>query len=137
MYNNTVTSQEPTATGGQSFVPPPNPEFNSPNAATATAESASVIYQEEPKTSASRPPERRESPLVALQHRDFRLLWVGGFLSQVGSQMRIVAVGVQLWDLTGSYAALGLLGVFRLTPPLLLSLFGCVLADAIDRLKPL
>ncbi len=59
---------------------------------------------------------RRGSPFEALQHRDFRLYWTGSFVSQVGSQMRIVAIGVQLWDLTHSYAALGLLGLAKLVP---------------------
>lgn len=73
------------------------------------------------------------SPWAALRHRDFRLLWSGGFVSQLGSQMRIVAVDVQLWDLTHSYAMVGLLGLFQLLPLLGFSLFGGVLADAFDR----
>lgn len=47
--------------------------------------------------------------------------------------MRLVAVGVQLWDLTHSTVALGLLGLFKLVPLLLLSLYGGVIADALDR----
>lgn len=71
----------------------------------------------------------------ALRHRDYRLLWAGSFVSQTGSQMRIVAVSVQIWDLTHDYAAVGLLGLFRLLPLLALSLFGGVIADALDRRK--
>ncbi|HST04958.1 MAG TPA: MFS transporter [Chloroflexia bacterium] len=74
-----------------------------------------------------------DSPWAALRHRDFRLLWSGGFVSQLGSQMRIVAIDVQLWDLTHSYAMVGLLGLFQLLPLLGFSLFGGVLADAFDR----
>ena len=77
-------------------------------------------------------PARRE-PLQALRNRDFRLYWIGNFISQAGSQMRLVAVGVQLWDLTHSFAALGLLGVVKIVPLLALSLFGGVIADAVDR----
>src|SRR5690349_1086698 len=87
--------------------------INAPNAATSTAESAMAV------TEAPAPPEApvaRTSPWLALQHRDFRLLWAGSFVSQMGSQMRIVAVTIQLWDLTHSYAAVGLLGLFRLLP---------------------
>lgn len=73
------------------------------------------------------------SPFAALKHRDFRLLWGGGFVSQLGSQMRIVAVDVQLWDLTHNYALVGLLGLFQLLPLLGFSLFGGVVADAFDR----
>jgi MFS family permease len=84
------------------------------------------------RTSGSDFPQRR-SPLLALRYRDFRLYWGGGFVSQVGSQMRLVAVGVQMWDLTHNYAAVGLLGLVKLVPLLILSLFGGVIADAVDR----
>lgn len=80
-------------------------------------------------------PPHRESPFVALQHRDFRLIWGGSFVSQLGSQMRMVAVSVQLWDLTQSYSAVGLLGLFRLLPLLVFALYGGVIADAVDRRK--
>ncbi len=76
---------------------------------------------------------KSDSPWAALKHRDFRLLWAGGFVSQLGSQMRIVAVDVQLWDLTHNYALVGLLGLFQLLPLLGFSLFGGVVADAFDR----
>lgn len=62
-------------------------------------------------------------------------MWLGGFVSQTGSQMRIVALGVHLWDLTQNPLALGLLGVFKLVPLVLLSLFGGVIADSFDRRK--
>ncbi|MDQ5823646.1 MAG: MFS transporter [Chloroflexota bacterium] len=101
----------------------PSMGVNAPNAAAATAETPPVL-EETP---------RRSSPWVALKYRDFRLLWMGGFVSQTGSQMRIVAIGVQLWDLTHDPFALGLLGVFKLVPLLLLSLFGGVIADSFDR----
>jgi MFS family permease len=51
----------------------------------------------------------------------------------MGSQMRVVAIGVQLWDLTHDTAAIGLLGLFNLIPILILFLFGGVIADALDR----
>src|SRR5438128_7286242 len=63
-----------------------------------------------------RPPRRGREPLQALRNRDFRLYWVGNFVSQAGSQMRIVAVSVQLWDLTHNPAALSLLGAVKLVP---------------------
>ncbi len=78
---------------------------------------------------------RSTSPWLALRYRDFRLIWSGNFVSQLGTQMQVVAVGVQLWDLTHDYAALGLRGLFRLLPVLVLSLFGGVVADAFDRRK--
>ncbi len=102
--------------------------IDAPNAATATAESAVISAD-----AIAEGPVARTSPWLALQHRDFRLLWGGGFVSQMGSQMRVVAVGVQLWDLTHNFAAVGLLGLFKLLPVLGLSLFGGVIADALDR----
>jgi len=77
----------------------------------------------------------RSSPWIALKYRDYRLIWGGGFVSQLGSQMRIVAVDVQLWDLTHSFALVGLLGLFQMLPLLGFSLFGGVVADAFDRRK--
>ena len=53
---------------------------------------------------------------VALRYRDFRLLWLGQFVSTVGSQM-FVAVGYQLYDITRSPLSLGLLGMVGLVGP--------------------
>ena len=79
------------------------------------------------------PPQNRRSPLIALQHRDFRLLFFGSFVSQLGSQMRIMAVNAHLWDLSHSLPTISLLALFQLVPLLVLSLFGGVIADALDR----
>jgi MFS family permease len=47
--------------------------------------------------------------------------------------MQIVAINVQLWDLTHDPIAVGLRGLFKLLPVLALSMFGGVIADAFDR----
>jgi MFS family permease len=70
---------------------------------------------------------------VALASHDFRRLLVGLFVSVMGSQMQRVAVAWQLYQLTGSPVALGLLGLARVAPVILLALGGGVLADALDR----
>lgn len=75
----------------------------------------------------------RPSPLAALRYRDFRLLWFGQLVSQAGTQMSVVAFTWQLYELTGSSLALGLIGLCRLIPLLIFSLGSGVLADAIDR----
>lgn len=75
----------------------------------------------------------RPSPFVALRYRDFRLLWLGQLISQAGTQMTFVAITWQLYELTGSSLALGLIGLCRLVPLLIFSLGSGVLADAIDR----
>ncbi len=47
--------------------------------------------------------------------------------------MRLIAVSVQMWDLTHDTAAVGLLGLVKLLPLLALSLFGGMIADTLDR----
>ena len=102
-------------------------------AGTISVMSAEGVAEKGPVEEESKEVPRRTSPWMALRYRDFRLLWAGGFVSQMGSQMRLVAVGVQLWDLTHSYQLLGLLGLVKLLPLLGFSLFGGVVADALDR----
>ncbi len=71
----------------------------------------------------------------SLKSRDFRLLLGGQAVSLSGSNMQQVAVVWQLYLLTGSPLSLGMLGLFRVTPILLLALGGGVAADALDRRK--
>src|SRR5690348_13972605 len=56
------------------------------------------------------------------ESRDFRLLWTGESLSQVGSQITIVALFVQVYDLTKSSAAVGAIGLVQLAPLVVVSL---------------
>ena len=69
----------------------------------------------------------------AFHHRDFRLFWSGAVLSGVGSQFTVVAMAWQIYDLTNSPLQIGLLGLGRAGPQILLALVGGVLADAIAR----
>jgi MFS family permease len=73
------------------------------------------------------------SAFAALRHRDFRLLWLGQIVSVTGSQMQFVAINWQVYLLTKSPFALGLVGLFRGVPIIICSLAGGVVADAIDR----
>ena len=75
------------------------------------------------------------TPLAPFRSRDFSLLWFGSFVSQAGSQMHVVAVSWQVYQLTGNALALGGIGVARLVPLLLLAVGSGVLADAFDRRK--
>src|SRR5262245_28981794 len=54
--------------------------------------------------------------------RDFRLLWGGELVSQFGSQITLVALFVQVYALTNSSAAVGLIGLVQLGPMVLVSL---------------
>jgi MFS family permease len=65
----------------------------------------------------------------------FRWLFFGFFFVQGGRQLTVVAVPYQVFDLTGSTLAVGLLGLAQLIPLLVLSVIGGALADAIDRRK--
>jgi MFS family permease len=67
------------------------------------------------------------------RHRDFRLLFIGQFVSFFGSMITYVAVPYQLYKLTGSSLAVGLLGTVQLVPLLLAALLGGAYADAMDR----
>jgi MFS family permease len=79
--------------------------------------------------------QRRTPALAPFQSRDFSLLWFGSFVSQAGSQMHVVAVSWQVYELTKNPLALGGIGVARIVPLVLLALGSGVLADALDRRK--
>lgn len=65
----------------------------------------------------------------------FRRLWIGGALSSVGSRMTTFAVVLQVYQITGSSAAVGVVGLATLVPTLIVGLIGGSLADALDRRK--
>jgi len=65
--------------------------------------------------------------------RDFRLLWFGGSVSFIGSMVTYVALPYQVAEITGSYVAVGVLGVVELLPLIVFGLYGGALADAVDR----
>jgi MFS family permease len=68
-----------------------------------------------------------------LRHRDFRLLFVGQLVSSMGSYMTFVAVPYQVFQITHSSLAVGLLGLAEIGPILAFAFLGGALADAIDR----
>ncbi len=76
------------------------------------------------------------SPFVALRYRNFRLLWVGLFVSMAGSMMRNAAL---LWHVSllatpeSKALALGGVGLVRAVPIVVCSLIAGVVADAVDR----
>lgn len=65
--------------------------------------------------------------------RDFRMLWTGQVISGVGRQVTVVALPFQLYVLTGSTLAVGLLALVQLVPILVFALGGGAVADAVDR----
>ena len=75
--------------------------------------------------------------LRPLRHRDFRLLFGGQLVSFLGSQLTFVAVPFQVYQLTRSSLAVGLLGLVELGPVLAFAFLGGALADARDRDLPM
>jgi MFS family permease len=69
--------------------------------------------------------------------RQFRLLYAGTTLSAIGSRLTDLAVPFQIYALTHSTLALGLLGLVTLVPRLTLSIVGGALADRLDRRRML
>ena len=72
-------------------------------------------------------------PYRALRHRDFARLLVGQLLSVTGSQMQVVAINWQVYRLTHSPLALGFIGLTRVVPIVVFSLWGGLVADRYDR----
>jgi MFS family permease len=67
------------------------------------------------------------------RRREFRLLMLGQSVSLLGSALTLVAIPVQMYHLTGSTVAVGLIGLTQFVPILVLALVGGALADAFDR----
>jgi MFS family permease len=65
--------------------------------------------------------------------RDYRLLWSGELVSTIGRQITVVAVFQQVFEITGSPAAVGLVGLVQLVPLMLTSIGLGPLIDRIDR----
>src|SRR5687767_3010339 len=80
-----------------------------------------------------RPTGRRGGMFRALSHRNFRLFWIGAFLSNVGTWMQAVAQGWLVLQLTNSPFWLGLDAFMATAPGFVFTLLGGVFADLIDR----
>ncbi|MFC7401165.1 MFS transporter [Citricoccus sp. GCM10030269] len=65
----------------------------------------------------------------------YRRLWIGNALSAVGTQLTLVAVSLEVFHLTGSSLAVGMLGLFALVPLVVAGLYGGAVADHMDRRK--
>lgn len=70
----------------------------------------------------------RESPA-------FARLWAGNAIAGIGSQITVVAVGLQIYDLTHSTLAVSFVALFALGPMVVFGLYGGMLADVFDRRK--
>jgi MFS family permease len=84
----------------------------------------------------SRAPAAAPSSLIALRHRNFRLLWIGQLVSFSGTMMQSAAI---LWHVSllvppgRRGLALGMVGLVRIGPIIAFSLVSGVAADVLDR----
>lgn len=67
------------------------------------------------------------------ESRELRLLYAGNMVSSFGNEITFVAVAYQVFLITGSSLAVGLLGLCYVVPILTMSLIGGAIADAVDR----
>jgi MFS family permease len=77
------------------------------------------------------------TPLRGPAAGPFRRLWVGTGISAIGSQVTLVAIPFQVWELTHSTLLVGLLGLVALVPLLTVPLYAGAVADAVDRRRML
>jgi MFS family permease len=63
--------------------------------------------------------------------------WTSGVAAGVGTQLTAVAIGIQVFTLSGSTAAVGLVGALALGPMIVTGLLGGTVVDAFDRRKVL
>jgi MFS family permease len=67
------------------------------------------------------------------QSREYRRLFFGNAVSTIGTQMTAVAVPLQVYSITRSSLAVGMLGFASLVPLVVFGLIGGSIADAMDR----
>ena len=70
---------------------------------------------------------------AVIEHRNFRMLWFGMVLNMGGFQMQMVARGILVYDMTGDAVITGLVGLGFAPSLLVVSLFGGVLGDRMER----
>ena len=74
------------------------------------------------------------SPLIrVLRYRDFRILWIGAFVSFTGGQVSNLAQGYFVYTLTGDEAKLALIPFVWSLPILFFGLFAGSFADRFDK----
>jgi MFS family permease len=76
---------------------------------------------------------RRPAVLSPFVYPQFRRVWAAGFVSQLGDWMQIFGRAYLAFQLTGRAETVGIVYFATFLPQLLLSLWGGVLADRLDR----
>ncbi len=73
------------------------------------------------------------NPFGVLQHRDFRLLWLGSLVSALGTAVGTVVFTWVIFTATRSSLAVALLGVVSFLPTVLFGLLAGAVIDRVDR----
>ena len=73
------------------------------------------------------------TPPSALRSRDFRLYVLGKLVATLALQMQGVAVGWQVYAITGDALSLGYVGLVQFLPAVVMSLLTGHVADRFDR----
>lgn len=75
------------------------------------------------------------NPFRTLQHRNFRLFWIGQTVSLIGTWMQSMAIGWLALELSNSALLVGLVAAASSLPILLFSLHAGVIVDRVDKLR--
>jgi MFS family permease len=110
---------------GEPGDPPGSPETPSIGPLTRTVGSAAGLRQRAGRLALDITPLRRTPA--------FRRLWFGQGVSFIGTEIAEVALAYQVYKLTGSTLAVGLISLIHLVPLLTLTVIGGAIADAFDR----
>lgn len=73
------------------------------------------------------------TPLRPLRHRRFALLWFGAFVSNIGTWMETVGVGILVTETTGRATWTGVVAAAGFVPAAVLGPVGGALADRLER----
>lgn len=65
--------------------------------------------------------------------KKFMTIWVGQFISNIGSGMTAFALSIYVYQLTGSVASVSIIALLAYLPTILLNPIGGILADRFDR----
>ncbi len=76
-----------------------------------------------------------KNPLRVLRHRDYRRMWIGFVLSDIGTWMQLITVSSLIASRTGSALRSGLVSAVTFAPQLISSPVAGVLADRFERRK--
>jgi MFS family permease len=78
-------------------------------------------------------PERPATGVASLRHRDFSLFLIGRNINNGSNHMMLVAIGYQLYELTGDPMNLAYIGLTMFGPSIAFSLLTGYVADMFDR----